>query len=124
ASRGVLYGPIEKLLAEHGQLLRPFFERRVVDPGIDKFSALNAACWSSGALLYVPKRVTVDEPFHALAGLTDGGVDLAKTLVILDEGAEATMLSETASVGAHGGGLHCGSIEVIGEPPAHLRYGN
>src|SRR5262245_42573819 len=113
AAKGVLFGAIDRLLAEHGDVLRPFVERRVVDPLRDKFSALNAACWSGGALLYVPKRVTVDEPFHALSGLTDGGVDLTKTLVILDEGAEATMLSETASTGPHAGGFHCGSIELI-----------
>jgi Fe-S cluster assembly protein SufD len=124
AAKGVLFGGIERLVAEHGDLLRPFFERRVVDPNRDKFSALNAACWSGGALLYVPKRVVVDEPFHALSGLTDGGVDLTKTLVILDEGAEATMLSETASIGPHAGGFHCGSIELIVESGARLRYVN
>jgi Fe-S cluster assembly protein SufD len=124
AAKGVLFGAIEKLVAEHGDLLRPFFERRVVDPMRDKFAALNAACWAGGALLYVPKRVVVDEPFHALSGLTDRGVDLTKTLVILDEGAEATMLSETASIGPHAGGFHCGSIELIVEPGARLRYVN
>jgi Fe-S cluster assembly protein SufD len=124
AAKGVLFGGIERMLAEHGELLRPFFERRVIDPGRDKFAALNAACWAGGALLYVPKRVTVDEPFHALSGMTDGGVDLTKTLVILDEGAEATMLSETESVGPGAGGFHCGSIELIIEPDARLRYVN
>jgi Fe-S cluster assembly protein SufD len=124
AAKGVLFGGIDRLVAEHGDLLQPFFERRVVDPGRDKFSALNAACWSGGALLYVPKRVVVDEPFHALSGLSDGGVDLTKTLVILDEGAEATMLSETASSGPHASGFHCGAIELIVEPGARLRYVN
>ncbi len=124
ADKGVLFGGIERMLAEHGDLLRPFFERRVVDPNRDKFAALNAACWAGGALLYVPKRVTVDAPFYALSGMTDGGVDLTKTLVILDEGAEATMLSETASVGPNAGGFHCGSIELLVEPGARLRYVN
>jgi Fe-S cluster assembly protein SufD len=124
AAKGVLFGAIDRLLAEHGDRMRPFVERRVVDPRRDRFSALNAACWAGGALLYVPKRVVVDEPLYALSGLTDGGVDLTKTLVILDEGAEATMLSETASSGPHAGGFHCGSIELIVEPGARLRYVN
>jgi Fe-S cluster assembly protein SufD len=124
AAKGVLFGGVEKMIAEHGDLLRPFLERRVIDPNRDKFSALNAACWAGGALLYVPKRVVVDEPFYALSGLTDGGVDLTKTLVILDDGAEATMLSETASVGPHAGGFHCGTIELLVEPSARLRYVN
>jgi Fe-S cluster assembly protein SufD len=123
AQKGVLFGDAGALLAEHGDLLRPYFERRLVDPAKDKFSALNAACWTGGALLYVPKRVIIDEPLHSLAAMTDGGVDLNKTLVILEEGAEATLLTETASIGA-GGGLHCGSIELIVEPGARLRYVN
>jgi Fe-S cluster assembly protein SufD len=124
AQKGVLFGSIDRLVAEHGDLLRPYFERRVVDPSVDKFAALNAACWAGGSLLFVPKRVVVDEPLHALSGMTDGGVDLAKTLVILEEGAEATMLSETASVGLQAGGFHCGSIELLVEAGARLRYVN
>jgi Fe-S cluster assembly protein SufD len=124
AAKGVLFGGIERMIVEHGNRLRSFFERRVVDPGRDKFSALSAACWAGGALLYVPKRVVVDEPFYALSGMTDGGVDLTKTLVVLEEGAEATMLSETASVGPGAGGFHCGSIELLVEPTARLRYVN
>jgi Fe-S cluster assembly protein SufD len=124
AEQGVLFGSLDALVAEHGDLLRPYFERRVVDPDKDKFSALHAACWSGGTLLYVPKGVQVDEPLHSLSAMTPHGVDLNKTLVILDQGAEATMLSETASTAADGGGLHCGSIELIVEQGARLRYVN
>ena len=97
AKAGVLFGSLDSLVAEHGDLLRPYFERRVVDPNKDKFSALQAACWSGGTLLYVPPGVHIDEPLHSLTALSDGGVDLSKTLVILEKGADATLLSETAS---------------------------
>lgn len=124
ASKGVLFGSLDELVAEHADRLRPYFERKLVDPRLDKFSALNAACWSGGNLLFVPKGVRVDEPLHNLSILSDGGVDLGKTLVILEEGAEATLLAESASVGAETAGLHCGSIELIVEKAARLRYVN
>lgn len=124
AQRGVLFGSLDSLVVEHGDLLRPYFERQVVDPDFDKFSALNAACWSGGMLLYVPRGVCLDEPLHALSTMTHGGVDLGRTMVILEEGAEATMLSETASTEVDGGGLHCGAIELIVAPNARLRYVN
>ncbi len=124
ASQGVLFGNLDRLVAEHGDRLRPYFERKLVDPLLDKFSALNAACWGGGNLLYVPKGVRVDEPLHNLSILSDGGTDLGKTLVILEEGAEATLLAESASVGPESGGLHCGSIELIVEKEARLRYVN
>jgi Fe-S cluster assembly protein SufD len=124
SKKGVLFGSLDELATEHGDLLRPFFERHVVDPFKDKFSALHAATWCGGTLLYVPKNVNIDEPLHSLSALTNNGVDLGKTLVILEEGAEATMLSETASTATEGGGLHCGSIELIVEKGARLRYVN
>ena len=121
---GVLFGSLDDLVVEHGDLLRPYFERRVVDPLKDKFAALHAACWCGGTLLYVPKNVRVDQPLHSLSAMTAQGIDLNKTLVILAAGAEAAMLSETASTAPNGGGLHCGSIELLVEPGARLRYVN
>ena len=124
AKQGVLFGGLSRMVAEHGDLLRPFFERRVVDPFKDKFSALNSAAWSGGTLLYVPKNVRLDLPLHSLSAMSDGGVDLGKTLVILEAGADATLLSESASTSAADGGLHVGSIELIVEQGARLRYVN
>ena len=124
ARSGVLFGNLDTMVAEHGERLRPYFERRVVDPTKDKFSALNAACWFGGTLLFVPKGVRIDQPLHAFSAMSAGGIDLNKTLVILEPGADATLLSETASAAAGGGGLHCGSIELIVEQGARLRYVN
>ncbi len=124
AARGVLFGSLDSLVAEHGDLLRPYFERQIVDPDYDKFSALNAACWSGGTLLFVPKGVQVDEPLHSLSLLSAGRADLGRTLVILEEGAEATLLAETESTDDEGSGLHCGSIELVVEKEAKLRYVN
>ena len=124
SEKGVLLGSLDKLIAEHGNLLRPYFERKLVDPDYDKFSALNAAMWSCGSLLYVPKGVCVDEPMHSLSVMTDGGVDLSKTLVILEADAEATFMAESVSTDIDAEGLHCGSIELIVEKSARLRYVN
>jgi Fe-S cluster assembly protein SufD len=124
AKQGVLFGSLDSIVREQADMLRPYFERRVVDPNKDKFSALHAATWCGGTLLYVPKNLRIDEPLHSLSALSGSGVDLGKTLVILDEGAEATMLSETASTAGDGGGFHCGSIELIVEKGARLRYVN
>ena len=124
SSQGVLFGSLSKLLAENSDQLKPYFERNLVDPHKDKFSALNAACWSGGTLLFVPKGVRVDQPLHTLSVMSDGGVDLNRTLVILEEGAEATLLAESASTSLDAKGLHCGTIELIVEPGARLRYVN
>ena len=121
--KGVLFGSLPKLLQEHGDLIKPYFNR-AVDPNIDRFSALHAACWSAGTLLYVPRGVVIDRPLHAFNAMSDGGVDFGHTLVIIEDGAEATLLAEYASPNETAGGLHCGAIELIVGDNAHLRYVN
>lgn len=124
ASQGILFGSLETAVQTHGDLLRPAFERKIVDPAHDKFAALQAACWSGGTVLYVPKGVRVEQPLHHLSSMSDGASDFSRTLVVLEEGAEATLLAETVSEEEHAGGLHCGAIELIVGPEAKLRYVN
>jgi Fe-S cluster assembly protein SufD len=120
----VLFGSLDRLVIEQGERLRPFFVRPVVRPDYDKFSALTSACWTGGTLLYVPRGVTVQQPLHALAVLHPGHADIGRTLVVLEEGAEATLLTETRSTSDEAGGLHCGTVELIAGPGARLRYVN
>ncbi len=122
--RGVLFGSLAELVEQHGDLLKPYLLRRMVPVGYDKFSALRAAFWTGGHVLYVPRGVVVDQPLHTLSVLTDGAADVSHSMVILEEGAEATLLSETASHDEQDGGLHCGALEVLVQPGAHLRIVN
>lgn len=121
AEKGVLFGSLDEFVHSHGDLLRKHLFTRAVDPNYDKFAALHAACWSGGQLLYVPRGVAIDEPLHCLSAIDAGGIDLGHTLIVLEEGAEATVMCETASQAAEGGGFHCGATEVILAPSARLR---
>jgi Fe-S cluster assembly protein SufD len=125
ARRGVRFGSAESLLPEIGHLLRPHW-CTVVDPAADHFAALHAAFHRASAVLYVPSGVTIAEPLHVLAAIGDGGVDTSHVLVVLDEGAEATLLTETAGGGAAGaaGGFHCGATEIVVGRGAFLRMVN
>jgi Fe-S cluster assembly protein SufD len=123
AAKGVLFGNIRQLLAEHGNKLRPYFHQ-AFDPNVDRFASLHAAFWSSGTLLYVPRNVVIEKPLHALSAMSDGGIDFGHTLVILEEGAEATLLTECVSSDEKATGLHCGAIELIVGNGANLRFVN
>jgi Fe-S cluster assembly protein SufD len=124
AGQGVLFGRLDRLVVEHGDLLKPHLLSRAVDPHYDKFAALHAAFWTGGTLLYVPRNTVVDRPLHTLSLLSDGGVDLNHTLVVLEEGSEATLLSESTSLDHKGRGLHCGAVELLVGSGARLRYVN
>jgi Fe-S cluster assembly protein SufD len=121
ADRGVLFGSLDELAKTHGDLIQKHLFTRAVDPTYDKFAALHAACWSGGHLMYVPRGVAIDEPLHCLSAMTAGGVDLGHTLIVLEEGAEATVMCETASGGQSETGFHCGATEVILAPNSRLR---
>lgn len=127
AAKGVLFGSLDELVRQHGDRIRPHLLTRAVDPTVDKFAALHGACWSGGTLLYVPKGVKIEQPLHVLSALSAGGVDFGHTLVVLEEGAEATLLAETASNDSQSPpapGLHCGAIELLVGRGAKLRYVN
>ncbi len=121
--RGVLFGSLDDLVRQREDLGREYLQRQIVEPHADKFAALHAAVWSGGTLLYVPRGVAIDQPLYSLSAITPGGVDFGHTLVVLEDGAEATLLSETSGGGASPG-LHCGAIEILVGRGARLRYVN
>ena len=60
---------------------------------------------------------SIDEPLHCLSAMTSGGVDLGHTLVVLEEGAEATLhVRDGQRLGRRAAGFHCGATEVDPRP--------
>ena len=123
AAKGVLFGSLAELVKDHRDLIEPNFMTRAVPFDADRFAAWHAAFWTGGTLLYVPRNVELDEPVHSLIGLaSSGAADFSHTLVILEEGASATLLEETVSADTDSPGLHVGSVELIVGREARLRY--
>ncbi len=123
ASKGVLFGDLSELLVQHRDVLEPHFLNRAVEPDADRFAAWHAAFWTGGTVLYVPRNVEVNIPLYSLIGLATGGAaDFSHTLVILEDGASATLLEETNSADPEADGLHVGAVELIVGAGARLRY--
>ncbi len=123
ARKGVLFGSLSELARSHEELVRKALFS-VVDRTQDRFAALHAAIWSGGQLLYVPRNVCIDQPVYVANAMSDGGIDTCHTLIVLEEGAEATFLHESDSASESAGGFHCGGVEIIARPGARLRYVN
>lgn len=123
AEKGVLFGEITSLLEQHRELLEPYFLTKAVTVDADRFAALHAAFLTGGTLLYVPRNVVLDRPLYSLIAVAEqGAADLSHTLIILEDGAEATLLEETASLSPKAKGLHCGAVELFVGQGANLRY--
>ena len=112
---GAVFADLATAARDHAEILKRHLLTDVVKPSDDVFAALHGAFWSGGSLLYVPKGVKVELPLFSIAGLSaEGRVDFGHTLVVLEEGAEATLVRETASVGrGDAPGLHVGALEVV-----------
>jgi Fe-S cluster assembly protein SufD len=123
ANRGVIFGDLSQIAKEHPDLVKKYLHQ-IVDFRSDRFAALHAAFWSAGQFLYVPRGVVVDKPFRVAAGLTDGGSDTGHTLIVIEEGAEATLLYEANSTSGSAGGCHVGAVEMVVRPGGNLRYVN
>ena len=125
AGQGVLFCTPERILATHGEQLRGRWFS-AVDGGADWFAAMHAAFHRAGAVLWVPAGVRLTAPLHVLSAISPGGLDTSHVLVVLDEGAEATVLTETVGGGDTGAdaGLHCGATEIIVGRKASLRMVN
>ena len=122
-AKGVIFGDLASVAREHSDLVQKYFMTRAVDSNTDRFSAWHAAFWTGGTFLYVPRNVVVDAPLHSLITLqAEKAADFSHTLVILEEGASATLLEETASTSEDNLGLHSGAVELILAKEARLRY--
>jgi len=123
---GAVFIDLDRAVKDYPDLLERYLLTKAVTPADDIFAALHAAFWTCGSLLYVPRGVTIEAPLFSLIGLAQQGrVDLSHTLVVLEEGAEATLVRETA--GRDGGqapALHVGAVEVLLAAGARLRLVN
>ncbi len=123
AKKGVIFTDLKTAEENHPELLAKMMGKTVnVEEG--KFAALAGAFAQNGVVLYVPKGVTVDEPFHSV--LWGPGVDLAHVshiLVLVDEGASVTYVHESASPDETGANsLHAGIVEIQVMPGATMKF--
>lgn len=122
-AKGVLFGNLAEMVQEHQNIIEPYLLKRAVAMDTDRFSAWHAAFWTGGTVLYVPRNVQIIEPLYSLIALSQAGqADLSHTLVILEDGASATLLEETASADENNPGLHLGAVELLLGRESRLRY--
>ena len=83
----------------------------------------NDAHWTDGAFVYVPRNVALDAPILITNVHEQTGTALyTRTLVVLEEGAEAEVWDQTLSADAETEGLVNGVVELVVGPNARLRY--
>jgi Fe-S cluster assembly protein SufD len=119
---GVIVDPIEKVAAEHAELLRRHLGT-LIPEGDDVFVALNAAGYRHGTFVYVPRNVTLEAPI-TLASVqpASGSLLNQRTLIVLEEGAQAEIWEQYLSAATDLDGVFNVVTELIVGAGANLRY--
>lgn len=89
------------------------------------FAAMHGALMRGGVVLYVPKGVQIEQPLRAATWLSAGQrFGFGHTLIVLEEGAKATLIEEFASAGGDGAVLNNAVVEIVLGTGAQLDYVN
>jgi Fe-S cluster assembly protein SufD len=120
--KGVVFTDLRTAFVNHPGIVEKILGETVnMEEG--KFAALAGAYAQNGVLLYVPKNITIEEPFHSvLWGPGVGLAHLSHLLVWIDDGASATFVHESASPNENGHTLHAGIVEIKVGRRANLKF--
>jgi Fe-S cluster assembly protein SufD len=121
AVEGATVLPLAAALESHGELLRERLGALV--PIEDPFVARNEASWRDGVLVHVPRGLRLSEPIRVELPLDEEGAALAwRTVVVLEEGAEAEVWESWSSPGDETDALLNSVVELHVGQAATLRY--
>ena len=113
--------PLEAAAEQFPDLVEGRLGSVVTDQG--HFAARNAASWTGGAFVYVPRGATLDVPVLITAvQASERTVMNWRTLIVLEEGASAEVWEQWLSADPKLDSLFNAVTEIVVGPNAHLRY--
>lgn len=119
---GIIFTDTDTAVQKYPDLLREYFGK-IVKPTDNKLAALNAAAWSGGTFIYVPKGVHVTTPIQSYFRInTENEGQFERTLIIVDEGAHVDYVEGCSAPTYSGDALHAAVVEVIVKRDGYCRY--
>jgi Fe-S cluster assembly protein SufD len=121
-SRGVIFTDLHTAVREYPELVQKYFMNEVVSPDHNKFTALHAALWNTGAFVYVPKNVKIELPLQIILNQSENGTGgYHHTLLVAESSAEVTVVDDLL-----GGvdGMQSAVVELHVGDNAIVRYMN
>ncbi|GGL53270.1 Fe-S cluster assembly protein SufB [Sporolactobacillus putidus] len=119
---GIIFLDTDSALQKHEKLFREYFGK-VISFADNKFSALNAACWSGGSFVYVPKGVKCKTPLQAYFRINSESMgQFERTLIVVDEGASVHYVEGCTAPVYSSSSLHSGIVEIYVRKNAYCRY--
>ncbi|MBW6454988.1 MAG: Fe-S cluster assembly protein SufD [Trueperaceae bacterium] len=118
---GLIFTDLRTAVREHEALVREHLYS-VVNATMSKAAALDAALWTNGTFLYVPRDVEVALPLGTFTTADRGGLSAGRTLIIVDVNAKVTFVDEYTSEPIGERLAHHAATEIVLKDGAKLRY--
>ncbi len=120
--KGVIFLSMDEGLKQYPELVKKYFGT-IVPYNDNKFAALNTSVWSGGSFVYIPKNTKVDIPLQAYFRINAADIgQFERTLIIVDEGAQATYIEGCSAPKYSSESLHSAVVEIIALPGSKVQY--
>ncbi|MBU8871319.1 MAG: Fe-S cluster assembly protein SufB [Gemmatimonadales bacterium] len=122
AGMGVLFMPLSEAVREHPELVREYLGKVV--PYTDNFyAALNAAVFTDGSFVYIPKGLKCPLDLSTYFRINEANTgQFERTLIIAEESASVTYLEGCTAPQRDENQLHAAVVELYAHEDAAIRY--
>jgi Fe-S cluster assembly protein SufB len=119
---GVIFCSFSDAVREHPELVQKYLGS-VVPAGDNFFAALNAAVFTDGSFVYIPKGVTcpMELSTYFRINAADTG-QFERTLIVADEGATVSYLEGCTAPKRDTNQLHAAVVELVALEGATIKY--
>jgi Fe-S cluster assembly protein SufD len=123
AAKGVVLTSLRSAVESHPELLEELLATRALPAGLGKFQALNAALWTDGVLLYVPRGVRLEMPVRVTRWTSEEGKALfSRTLIVADAASQVSFVDESLSRDFAKQTFVSSAVEVFAREGAQVQY--
>lgn len=120
---GVILTSLRSAASEHPEILEKHLATQAIPPEEGKLPALNAALWSDGVLLYVPRNVQLELPVRMTRWISGGGMAVfSRVLIVAEAGSQVSFVDEILSDDMDSQSLASTAVEIIAEDGAQVQY--
>jgi Fe-S cluster assembly protein SufB len=122
AEAGVIFCPISEAVQEYPELVRRYLGA-VVPAGDNFYAALNAAVFSDGSFVYIPKGVRCPmelSTYFRINALNTGQFE--RTLIVADEDSYVSYLEGCTAPMRDENQLHAAVVELVAMKGAQIKY--
>lgn len=119
---GVIFYDTDTALKLHPELFKAYFGK-VVSYADNKYAALNAAVWSGGSFIYVPKNTILEKPLQSYFRINSELMgQFERTLIIVEEGSDLHYIEGCTAPRYSNDSLHAAVVEIYVKEGGKCRY--